>query len=150
MPRLLLTLVFAGALCAQTSEETAVVAVAQKLFDAMAAKDGEAARAVGTADARHVAIRADGTFTVTSHDQFAGRLAASKGAWLERMWNPKVQVRGRIANVWAEYDFHRDGQFSHCGIDNFTMVKSAEGWKIAEIAYTVETVGCAPSPLGKP
>ena len=52
--------------------------------------------------------------------------------------------------VWAPYDFHVNGAFSHCGVDVFSLVRTAEGWRIAAVAYTVEREGCAPSPLGPP
>ena len=83
-----------------------------------------------------------------SQEEFAARLATTKDSgYLERMWNPKVNIRGSIANVWADYDFHLNGKFTHCGIDSFSLVKSGGTWKIAGIVYTVETAGCAPSPL---
>jgi len=50
--------------------------------------------------------------------------------------------------VWTPYDFWVDGKFSHCGIDIFDLVKTAEGWKISGATYTVERTGCAASPLG--
>ena len=40
--------------------------------------------------------------------------------------------------VWTPYDFHIDGRFSHSGIDVFTVVRTADGWRIASIAYTVD------------
>jgi hypothetical protein len=52
--------------------------------------------------------------------------------------------------VWTPYDFHIDGEFSHCGIDAFNMVRTDEGWKIASIVWTVERTGCENSPLGPP
>ncbi len=66
----------------------------------------------------------------------------------ERIWSPEVRVHGPIASVWTPYDFWVDGKFSHCGIDIFDLVKTAEGWKISALTYTVERAGCAPSPLG--
>ena len=69
---------------------------------------------------------------------------------LERMWNPVVQVQGRVAMVWTPYDFHLNGEFSHCGIDVFTMLKGDEGWQVASITYNVVREGCPPSPLGAP
>jgi len=61
-----------------------------------------------------------------------------------------VQVRGNLAQVWTEYDFHLDGKFTHCGIDAFTLVRVNGDWKIAGTSYTVEPTGCKPSPLGPP
>jgi len=66
------------------------------------------------------------------------------------MWNPTVQIQGRVAMVWTPYDFHLNGEFSHCGIDVFTMLQGAEGWQVASITYNVVREGCTPSPLGSP
>lgn len=134
---------------AQT-EEQSVIATVRKLFDAMAAHDPEAARAVLIPEGRVIASRPNGTSTNRSQEEFAVSLATAKQKYLERIWNPKVSVRGGIAAVWAEYDFHLDGKFSHCGIDAFSLLKTPTGWKVSQIAYTVEPTGCAPSPLGPP
>jgi hypothetical protein len=53
-----------------------------------------------------------------------------------------VSIRGRIAEVWGEYEFWSDGKFNHCGIDSVNLLKTAEGWKIASIVFTTETTGC--------
>ena len=135
---------------AATPEVNAVVATVQKLFDAMAKHDPDAARAVLLGDGRIVAIKADGSVSGGTQEQFAARLSTMKEPILERMWNPTVLVQGRIAQLWAEYDFRRAGKFSHCGIDSVSLAKSGDQWKITGIAYTMETEGCAPSPLGEP
>ena len=135
------------------SDETAVVAAVQKFFDAMAARDVEAARAVVLPEGRDHSIRegAEGPIIRSfTHEDFVARLATGTEKLLERMWEPKVMMHGRIAVLWAPYDFHRDGEFSHCGVDAFTLVKTESGWKISGGVYTVETEGCAPSPLGPP
>jgi len=69
---------------------------------------------------------------------------------LERMWDPTVQVQNGVAMVWTPYDFHLNGEFSHCGIDVFTMLKGGGGWQVASITYNVVREGCPPSPLGPP
>lgn len=125
-------------------------AVVQQLFDAMATHNADAARALFTSDAMLLSVRADGTVANTPHEQFVEHVGSSKDAWLERMWKPTVLVHGGIAVVWAEYDFHLNGKLNHCGVDSVNLVKTANGWKISGIAYTSETSGCAPSPLGPP
>lgn len=135
------------------AEEAAVVAVVQKFFDAMAARDLEAARAVVLPEGRDHSVRegAEGPIIRSfTHEDFIARLATGTEKLLERMWEPKVMIHGRIAMLWAPYDFHRNGEFSHCGVDAFTLVKTESGWKISGGVYTVETEGCAPSPLGPP
>jgi hypothetical protein len=85
-----------------------------------------------------------------SHQEFFDSLPKGQGKSLERMWNPDVRIHGAIATVTTPYDFHRDGKFSHCGIDVFNLVKTPDGWKIAGAMWTIQRTGCPPSPLGPP
>ena len=150
--RIALLLVAVAPLCAaaESTGEKDVVAAVQKLFDAMSAHDSDAARAVILPEGRLVSANADGKVSSRTLEEFAGRLSAIKGQMLERIWNPKIFIRGRIAHLWAEYDFHLNGKFHHCGVDSISLVKSADGWKITGIEDTNETTGCTPSPLGPP
>lgn len=133
--------------------EDEVLAAVQALFDAMAAKDGAAIAALVMPEGHLVAMRGEtavGTPGMTTLGDFATSVAASEGALLERVWDPEVRIDGGLAMVWAPYDFHRDLVFSHCGIDQFTLVHTEQGWKIAGASYTVRREGCEPSPLGPP
>ncbi len=150
---LLVLLSIPSSVQAQSEEEEAVVAAVQHLFDAMAARDTRAARAVLLPEGRFFSIRDsdDGPRVGSStHREFLDQLTTPGADWLERLWNPTVLVHGSMAVVWAEYDFHRDGAFSHCGVDAFSLFKTADGWKIAGTTYTVEPTGCPESPLGSP
>jgi hypothetical protein len=146
-------LVFPARGAGADSDEAAVVAAVQKFFDALAARDLDAFRAVVLPEGRFHSVRekAEGSLVRSfTNAEFGEMLAAATDKFLERMWEPKVMVHGRIAVVWTPYDFHRNGEFSHCGVDAFNLVKTEEGWKISGGAYTVEPEGCAPSPLGPP
>lgn len=134
----------------QTSDAGGPLAVVQRLFDDMSKHNAEDAGTLFTPEAMLFSADANGVEMATPHEKFVARMGASKDAWLERIWNPKVLEHGNIAVVWAEYDFHRDGKFSHCGVDSFHMLKTVIGWKIAALSDTRETTGCAPSPLGPP
>ena len=149
--RTLILLTVAAVTTAYGGDREDLLNLAQKTFDAIAAHDGDALQALFLdADVRVASIRDDGRLNAVPIGQFAKNLGASKNKLLERMWSPKVEIDGRLASVWTPYDFHRDGQFSHCGIDHFSFVRTANGWKIAALAYTHQTTGCAPSPLGPP
>ena len=125
-------------------------ATVQRLFDAVTAHDVGAARDLFTPESALISVRTDGTAAVIPHEQWLNHLSESKDKWLERMWNPKVLEHGSIAVVWAEYDFHRNGKFSHCGIDSVDLLKTPTGWKISGISFTRETANCPQSPLGPP
>lgn len=139
---------------AQSGEEAAVLAVVQQFFDAIAAKDPALGAEAVLPDARFQGLRErpDGTLPAqgSSGADFLARLETMQGQMLERMWSPDVQIRGRLATVWARYDFHIDGAFSHCGVDAFSLIRGDTGWRIAAIVWTVEPDGCEPSPLGPP
>ena len=85
-----------------------------------------------------------------SRAAFLESMAEDNQLFLERMWDPTVQVQGGVAMVWTPYDFHLNGEFSHCGVDVFTLLKGVEGWQVASITYNVVREGCRPSPLGPP
>jgi hypothetical protein len=76
------------------------------------------------------------------------QLAALRDTWVERIWDPTVLVHGPLATLWAPYDIHTNGKFTHCGVDAFTLIRTNTGWKIATVAFTMEPTGCPPSPLG--
>jgi hypothetical protein len=127
----------------QSSDEKDIVATVQKLFDGMAAHDEAAIRATMLPDARLYSVRGDAAPSATALDNWVKGIAASKMGILERfVGRPQVSVRGRIAQLWGEYEFLRDGKFSHCGVDTVTLFKTAEGWKIAALGFTMETAGC--------
>ena len=71
-----------------------------------------------------------------------------QGELVERFWEPRVMVYGRLATVWTPYDFHVDGAFSHCGINNFSMLQTDDGWKITGVVFSIEVENCEESPLG--
>lgn len=142
-------LLFVFSSLAVSAEREDVISTVQKTFDAMAAHDGPAISALFLKDARLVAIRETGESTSTAVADFAARLGApSQVKILERMWNPEVRISGRLASLWAPYDFHRDGKRTHCGIDQVDLVNTPDGWRIASIIYTVVTKDCPASPLG--
>ncbi len=123
--------------------------VVQRLFGAMSSHDADAARACFIPEALLLSVRPDGSSLAMPYEKWVEMLGKSKDAWLERIWSPKVLEHESVAVVWAEFDFHRNGKFSHCGIDSFQLLKTSAGWKIAAVADTHETSGCTPSPLGE-
>jgi putative lumazine-binding protein len=145
MRKLLAVLLFSLIpLVAQTPDEKAALGVAQKLFDGMAARDPAMIRSVLLPDARLYAVQDSGAASAgIAGTDFATQIAANKSDLLERFTGrPDVLIHGRIAQVWGEYEFLRDGKFGHCGVDSFSLLKTAEGWKIATIVYSTEVAGC--------
>ncbi|MDI9365767.1 MAG: hypothetical protein QM541_12505 [Flavobacterium sp.] len=74
---------------------------------------------------------------------FAKQIAQlPKGAADERITFGNVQIDGALANVWAPYQFYYNGNFSHCGVNNFVLVKQNNVWKIQYIIDTRRKQGC--------
>ncbi len=132
-------------------ERAAVLAVVQKFFDAMTARDVAASRATLLPDGQWHIVRNDPagvSLRRRTHEEYLARMPESKELLVERTWDATVMVHDRIAMVWAPYDFHRDGKFSHGGIDLFTLVRTGDGWKIATLVFTIEPNPTAKNPAG--
>lgn len=54
----------------------------------------------------------------------------------EKLLSWKIEQDGTMAHVWTPYEFYFGGKLSHKGVNSFSMVKTAEGWKIL---YCVDT-----------
>lgn len=132
-----------------TPAQRQVLAPVHALFEAMTKHDVEASRKVILPGAGFVVIKADGSVLMEHDADYLDSLAKHKEGLLERIWDAQVTVDDNIAQVWAPYDFHFDGKLSHCGIDVFSMVRTAEGWRIAGITYSTRKTGCTPSPLDR-
>lgn len=161
MKRLLILLVALGAIgcapvtsalqpvadAAVTADRDAVIAAVQTLFHAMRTRDTMAIRAAFTPDAQLVSIRtvpgAPARFQTQPLAGFVTSVGRAREELIERMWDPRVEIAGNIASLWAPYEFRIGANFSHCGHDAVHLARTAEGWKIAGIAYTVITTGCS-------
>lgn len=130
-------------------EKKAVIATVQALFDAMAAKDSVTARQLLLPDgASYITQQGNDSSRAIrwSHENIIIQMRNPGNQVRERMWHVEVLVHGRIAQLWANYDFYVNGVFKHCGIDAFTLVKEKDGWKIASGAFTIEKTGCEAPP----
>jgi hypothetical protein len=127
-----------------------VLAVVQRLFDAMRTKDTAAFHAIFDRDAKLVGMRPGANGPVVQRltaAEFAGFVARdTRGPWIERALAPEVRIDGTLATVWAEYDFHFGSTFSHCGTDAVQLLRTPDGWRIMSIADTFRREGCTPHP----
>jgi ketosteroid isomerase-like protein len=133
------------------ADEAAVVAAVEAFLDALNAKDGpRLAATLAPGAVFHSAAEnpRTGPIVVRTGEEFVALVVRSPNELHERKWDPEVRIQGRIATVWAPYDFWIDGTFSHCGIDAFNLVQTEDGWRISSAVYTTEREGCEPSPLG--
>jgi hypothetical protein len=127
-------------------DEADVLAVIDRLFDAMRAGDSATVRAVFHPAATLMTIPSAGGAPIlrTSEvDDFIDAVGSVREeVWDERTWEPVVHVDGHLATAWMQYAFHVDEQLSHCGVNAFHLFRSAEGWRIIHIADTRRREGC--------
>jgi hypothetical protein len=145
--------VFPERTVAQMGEDAVVEQVAQTLLLALSAADTATLAELLASDAMIYSVRegeGGAVLGARTRASFLEGLGGDDRGLLERMWTPTVLVQDRVAMVWAPYDFHLAGEFSHCGIDIFTLLQGEAGWKVTSITYNVVREGCAPSPLGPP
>ena len=130
-----------------------VMAVVNKLFDGMHAKDTAVIRST-----LHPAVA-----LISAGQRPTGPIIEvdSVTAWLrsiatprpesldERIFNEKVQVDGTLASVWVDYSFYIGPKLSHCGVDAFQIAKGLDGWKIIALADTRRRTGCTEVPAKK-
>jgi len=155
-------LVLASALCAvalpgaaagQQNDREAVMAVIDRLFDAMRANDGDGVRSVFADGAMLISTEAADGSPRTSYipaDGFANAVGNATVEWDEPYWDPIVQIQDHLATVWIKYAFYADGQFSHCGVDAVMLARGPDGWKIAALADTREQANCELPPDRQP
>jgi len=150
----LVSLLVSGSAYSDDQEIQAVLALMEQAFDAVGSGNPDDMRAIQLADGTSLSFRplaggAPGELEMrmsTNEALVAGPIDNSR-KYMER-WTgePTVMIRGPIAVVWGEYEFHIDGKFSHCGIDSADLVKVDGVWKIANWMWTVEKGHCPTAP----
>lgn len=136
------------------ADTAAVLAALQSFLDAIERRDSTLARSVLMPESVIASAAVDGgpprPPRVRAGLDDARRIAQLEGAMLERIWSPTVLIEGPMAVVWAPYDFHVDGRFTHCGVDTATLFHDGKGWRMLSLAYTMQPSGCPPTPLPPP
>ncbi|HEU4464147.1 MAG TPA: nuclear transport factor 2 family protein [Gemmatimonadota bacterium] len=134
----------------EDDDRAAVLAVVQEFFDAMTAADSARTGAIMLRDGMNYGIRLAPEYSLAPYStaDYIASLPNRETRIVERIWDPTVLLHGPLAVVWAPYDIYGDGEFLHCGVDTFTLLRTDGGWKIASVAFTMEPTGCEPSPLG--
>ncbi|WP_026951859.1 nuclear transport factor 2 family protein [Algoriphagus mannitolivorans] len=131
---------------AQTDEQ-AVEQVIKSMFDGMRAKNPEQVAAAFSPDAimQTVMAKPDGS-TVGSNAvaDFVKRIATTPAETQldEQILDYQIKIDGTMASAWTPYKFYVNGNFSHCGVNSFQLVKMAEGWKIVYIIDTRRKENC--------
>ncbi len=129
------------------SAEDSVKTIVNKLFDAMRAADGTALKQcfADSAVLQTIVKNKEGKIIVHNEDinGFAGFIdKEQKGNADEQIVFETVKIDGPLAIVWTPYKFYYKGQFSHCGVNSFQLVRLNDGWKIQYLIDTRKKAGC--------
>lgn len=60
----------------------------------------------------------------------------------EKIWDLEIKVDNNLASVWTKYAFYLGGEFSHCGSENFLLIKKNNTWKIFHLVDTRQQDDC--------
>jgi hypothetical protein len=132
---------------AQSKDEVEVKAVIASLFDGMREADSAKVRAAFAPAAMMQTIKSTGQHVAEvigeKPDGFIQSVAnQSKGVLDEQITYASFHSDGQLATVVTPYKFFYNGNFSHCGINAFQLVKFTDGWKIQYIIDTRRKTGC--------
>lgn len=137
----------------QTADEEAVVALADSALALISSEDWQGLTDLYLDEQQSFTVyEREGVFSYRVRTRAEDRARPPGDEDLhERGYDPSVHVAGHLATVWLPYDFYIDGEWSHCGVDAFTFLRTADGWRIASLAWTVQQPPeCAPHPDGPP
>lgn len=129
------------------SPEKEVEAVIRSLFEGMKNKDPELVKAAFSESALMQTVQAKpegSTLGSNSVADFVNRIATTPAETVldEQILDYQIKVDGTMASAWTPYKFFVNGNFSHCGVNSFQLVKMAEGWKIVYIIDTRRKENC--------
>lgn len=141
-----LMLGFVGSVKAQTTEDSVKAAV-NLLFEGMKNADPAKVKAAfaDSSVLQTIAITKEGkqvvrTETVNAFAAFVGTVKVNDAD--ERIQFESIKIDGPLASVWTPYKFYYKGQFSHCGVNSFQMIREKGQWKIQYIIDTRRKQGC--------
>ena len=144
---LLTEVMFISTFIKAQSAEDSVKAVVNQLFAAM--KGANAAMLKETfADSavlQTIRRKQDGTFFVQDEkvSDFVEQIGkAKKDSLDERITFETVKIDGPLAIAWTPYKFYYAGNFSHCGVNSFQLVRINGRWKIQFLIDTRRKQGC--------
>ena len=131
---------------AQSSVDS-VKEVISKMFTAMRTGDEKLFRSVMADSALLQGISRDRAGKTVVRTESIPEFAAFVGTMKkdsadERITFDMVKVDGPLAIAWTPYKFYRNGQFSHCGVNSFQLVRFEGTWKIQYIIDTRRKGDC--------
>ncbi|MBS4066902.1 MAG: nuclear transport factor 2 family protein [Chitinophagaceae bacterium] len=141
-----LTIIMAQMAAAQNTEDSVKAAV-NEMFTAMRNADSAGLMNVfsPTAVLQTISRNKEGQTIVRTENTsgFGSSInKLAKGDADERITFGAVHIDGPMASVWTPYEFYFKGNFSHCGVNSFQLVRINGAWKIQYIIDTRRKNNC--------
>ena len=144
---IVLTLTFFGSSANAQSAEDSVKNVINKMFKGMLEADTAMIKSC-FADSmimQTISRNKEGNLIVRNESPsgFISFIAKEvKGNADERISFETIKVDGPLAMAWTPYNFYYKGQFRHCGVNSFQLVRYNGQWKIQYLIDTRRRQGC--------
>jgi hypothetical protein len=131
------------------SDTAAVKQTINTLFDAIRKGDSTLLRSVFSRSMmlQSISNEKDGK-SVLSTDSVDGLVkdigTPHTDVYDERVVYGAIKIDGDLACVWAPAKFYVGGQFDHCGVDAFQLIRTMDGWKVFSLVHTTRKDNCIP------
>ena len=144
---IMLTMVFSSISLHAQSAEDSVKAAVNKLFEGMKNADASmVSSSFSDSAVLQTITRSKEGKTVVRNEQvkdFAEFVSKQKkGAADEQIIFETIKIDGPLAIAWTPYKFYFEGNFSHCGVNSFQLVRLDGQWKIQYLIDTRRRQGC--------
>ncbi|MCC3861233.1 nuclear transport factor 2 family protein [Pseudemcibacter aquimaris] len=127
------------------TEKAAVHKVLDQVFDAMRAGDADTLRNLLLPDASLDRITPGKTVNRSDSSGWIGWVETLEpGEADEQIFDVKIHVEGPLAVAWAPFTIALNGKLTSCGVNQFTLVKHGEEWKVAYLIDTHTPEKCLP------
>ena len=144
---ILLTALLVGSAAEAQTAEDSVKTVINTMFSGMKNADATLFKSVFSDSAimQTISRTREGSTIVRNESlsefsEFVGKL--KKDSADERIRFETIKIDGPLAVVWTPYNFYFNGQFSHCGVNSFHLVRFNNGWRIQYLIDTRRRQGC--------
>ncbi len=133
---------------AQNSDSEDVKAAVNHFFEAFHKQDTVALKTMTKGDIKlqSISVNKEGKsiLTESKYSQFLKSIASipKDNTFKEKLLDFNIKVDGNMANAWTPYEFWYNGNFSHCGVNSFQLIKEDDEWKIIYLVDTRRREGC--------
>ena len=143
-----LSIIFSVHINAQSEDELAVKKTIIDFFDAFHKQDTVALKsfAIGNIKMQSIGRTKEGETKLKTDDynSFIKGIASipKENKFEEKLTGFTINIDENMATAWTPYEFWYKGQFSHCGVNSFQLIKENDMWKIIYLVDTRRRDNC--------